>query len=155
MTADQEKWNLRWLRVAREISSWSKDPSSKIGAVAVVDNRLVAHGYNGFPASIKDKEEWLNDRDIKIDMMIHAEMNLLIDAAQTSRSLKGSIVYVYGLPPCSRCVTHLWAAGVSKLVFADTKADPRWWNEFHKSIEIIKRSDNFNGTVSIYNMNEL
>ncbi len=44
------KWDKRFLKLAREISTWSKDPSSKIGAVIVNDERrILATGYNGFP----------------------------------------------------------------------------------------------------------
>ena len=51
------KWDKRFLRIAQEVSSWSKDPSKQIGAVATLDNRIVATGYNGFPSSIDDNAD--------------------------------------------------------------------------------------------------
>ena len=42
-------WDKRFLAVAKEISTWSKDPSKKIGAIIVKDKRILATGYNGFP----------------------------------------------------------------------------------------------------------
>ena len=44
-----DKWDKRWLDIAGLVSSWSKDPSTKIAAIAVKDKRLIATGYNGFP----------------------------------------------------------------------------------------------------------
>ena len=47
-----DKWDDRFLDIAREISTWSKDPSRKIGAIAVRDRKILATGYNGFPKGI-------------------------------------------------------------------------------------------------------
>ena len=67
----QDKWDKRFMRVAREISAWSKDPSKQIGAVAVNDDRrILATGYNGFPKGIEDKtdafrqEKFLNNIEV-------------------------------------------------------------------------------------------
>ena len=44
------KWDIRYLELAELVASWSKDPSSKIGAVAVGSKgEVLAQGYNGFP----------------------------------------------------------------------------------------------------------
>ena len=40
------KWDKRWLEIAGLVSTWSKDPSTQIGAIAVKDKRLVSTGYN-------------------------------------------------------------------------------------------------------------
>ena len=54
------KWDLRYLKLAEEVSSWSKDPSSKIGAIAVGNKgQVLAQGYNGFPRGVIDKPEYL------------------------------------------------------------------------------------------------
>ncbi|HJU15367.1 MAG TPA: deaminase [Stellaceae bacterium] len=51
------KWDRRYMALARQVSCWSKDPSTKVGAV-IVDNqgRVVALGYNGFPRKVEDVE---------------------------------------------------------------------------------------------------
>ena len=49
------KWDNRFLVLAKLIGSWSKDPSTKVGAVIVdQDNKIVSVGYNGFPKNISD-----------------------------------------------------------------------------------------------------
>jgi deoxycytidylate deaminase len=67
------KWHMRFMDMAKMVSTWSKDPSSQIGAVAIDDQfRILATGYNGFPKGIADTEERLNDKDQKYPRIIHA-----------------------------------------------------------------------------------
>ena len=47
-----DKWDIRFLRLAKEVSTWSKDPSKQIVAVYVVNRRIVYTCYNGFPRCI-------------------------------------------------------------------------------------------------------
>ena len=68
-----DKWDYRFIKLAKEISFWSKDPSTKVGAIAVTNRRIIATGYNGFPKDIDDSDKRLNDREIKLSYMIHAE----------------------------------------------------------------------------------
>jgi dCMP deaminase len=100
-----DKWDRRYLGLAREVSGWSKDPSTKIGAV-IADNqgRVVALGYNGFPRNIEDAEEKLALRELKYEMVVHAEVNAVLIAG---RSNAGGTVYVHGLPICPRCASVL------------------------------------------------
>ena len=48
------KWDERFVRIAFEVATWSKDPGTKVGAVLVADRRIIASGYNGFPQGIED-----------------------------------------------------------------------------------------------------
>lgn len=136
-----EKWDKRFLRIAKEVSSWSKDPSKQIGSVATIDNRIIATGYNGFPSGIEDKPEWLEDRTIKYDLIIHAEMNLLMDATRTARSLEGSTIYVWGLIICPNCMKHLIAAGITRFVYVNLYDDPYWNTEWNTSLKILQKTN--------------
>jgi dCMP deaminase len=148
------KWDKRFLRIAREVSSWSKDPSKGIGAVAVLDNRVVATGYNGFPECVPDEVEWLTDAETKRSLIIHAEMNLLMDASRTNRSLVGSTLYVYGLIICPNCMKHMVAAGVNRIVYSNLYDDPFWNEEWKKSLEILSRASKLIG-VTEYDASQL
>lgn len=124
-----EKWDKRFLRVAKEVSSWSKDPSKQIGTVFVSnDKRILATGYNGFPRGISDHAERYEDRDIKYQFVAHAEMNGIYNATYNGQSLKDSICYVYGLPVCSECAKGLIQVGVSRVVMTLPDTVPQNWN---------------------------
>ena len=52
--------------LAREVATWSKDPSTNCGAVYVgEDGQVLSQGYNGFPRNMDDGEELYNDRESK------------------------------------------------------------------------------------------
>ena len=60
------KWDQRFLDIAKLVSTWSKDPSTQTGAVIVrPDRSVVSLGFNGFPKAMLDKDEWYNDRNEK------------------------------------------------------------------------------------------
>jgi len=112
------KWDIRFMQMAKEISNWSKDPSRKIGAVAIDENRrILSTGYNGFPAGIDDSFDRLNDRDKKYKYVIHAEKNCIYNACLNGISLKDSLLYVWGLPVCSECAKGVIQVGVSKVFY--------------------------------------
>lgn len=130
-----EKWDIRFMRIAREVSTWSKDPSSKIGAVIVNDDkRILATGYNGFPRGVADSSDRLSDRDQKLPMIIHAELNALLNALNNGVSVKDSTLYVYGLPVCSNCAKSVVQAGI-KTIAVSVPYDNRkssWFEEWER-----------------------
>jgi dCMP deaminase len=116
--AQEEKWDRRFLELAKQVSTWSKDPSTQVGAVLVNHlKQVVGLGYNGFPRHVADTEERYADRDIKYPMVVHAEVNAIIQAGHKAR---GSTLYVYPafmLPPiCSDCAGVAIQAGVEGIV---------------------------------------
>ena len=86
-------WNKWFLGLAEYVSTASKDPSTKVGAVIVDDERrVVSLGYNGLPRGVDDTEERLNNRDLKYRIIVHAERNSLLFARG---SVKGCTIYTY------------------------------------------------------------
>jgi len=124
------KWNKRFLELAKHISTWSKDPSTQIGCVIVDENRrILSVGYNGLPDKIEDREEIINNRELKYKYVIHAEMNALYNALKNGVSVNGSIAYVYGLPICSECAKAIVQTGVKAVVFYNTSQEHKKWQE--------------------------
>ena len=72
-----EKWDRRFMEMARLVASWSKDPSSKVGAVITRGKFVVSVGFNGFPQGVVDSEERLTNRELKYPMILHAEINAI------------------------------------------------------------------------------
>ena len=111
------KWDERYLRLAREVSTWSKDPSTQVGAVAVGEKgQVLSQGYNGFPRGIADNKERYNEKEIKYRYVVHAEMNCVQNAAMNGVSLKGATMYVYGLPMCNECAKCVVQVGMIRVV---------------------------------------
>ncbi len=120
------KWDKNFLQLAKMVSVFSKDPSTKVGAVIVDgDNRVVSIGYNGFPKGIKDDNR-LDNRELKYDMVIHAEANALLFA---NTSVKGCTIYTWPFQPCSRCASLIIQSGIRRVVSVENK-DQKWCENF-------------------------
>lgn len=137
---------LKFAGVAKAVAAMSKDPSTKVGAVALDDNfNVVATGYNGFPRGVSDDRSRYHDREIKYKLISHAEMNLVAQAAYGGRSLAGATVLITTLYPCTTCTKMLIQAGVKRIVVVNPEDNPRWKDdaEFSKmmlveaSVEVI------------------
>lgn len=114
---DLKKWDMRMLGLAQFISGWSKDPSTQVGAVVSRPDWTVASlGYNGFPRGVPDLLEFYEDREKKLDLVVHGEMNALLSAREP---LHGYTIHVwppaYG-PSCARCAVHIIQAGIKRVV---------------------------------------
>tara|TARA_Y100001935_G_C17189828_1_gene449487 strand:+ start:344 stop:838 length:495 start_codon:yes stop_codon:yes gene_type:complete len=121
------KWDIRYMQLAEQISTWSKDPTSKIGAVAVGDKgQVLAQGYNGFPRGMDDNELFYLNRVTKHNRVVHAEMNAIYNASYNGVSLNDSTMYVYGLPTCSKCALGVIQVGVKKVVMPEQDIPERW-----------------------------
>jgi len=108
------KWDVRFMDMAALVGSWSKDPSTKVGAVLVDSrNRVVSHGFNGFAAGVDDDLELYEDKEYKHQVIIHAEENAILFAG---RDLSGCTIYTDPLPTCSHCASKIIQAGISRVV---------------------------------------
>lgn len=136
-------WGERYLKLAEHISSWSKDPNTKIGAVAVGSKgQILAQGYNGFPRGIKDTPKRLNDRELKLKLVVHAEMNLIYNASYSGTPLDGATLYVYGLPICSECAKGIIQVGIKKVVVSKSCIEkrPHWNESWELSVKMFKEA---------------
>ena len=125
------------MELAEDVSTWSKDPRRKIGAVAVdsEDKRVLSTGYNGFPKRIRDDPQRMNDSGTKSKYVIHAEMNCIFNAVYTGVSLRDTTLYVYGLPICSECAKGVIQVGIKKVLckYKTGDGDIRWLESFTHS----------------------
>jgi dCMP deaminase len=129
------KWDERFIRIANEVASWSKDPGTTVGAVLVADKRIVATGYNGFPQNICDSLERYSDRGTKLAYTVHAEVN-----AKNGAKTNGSTLYVT-FSPCVSCSTSVIQAGIAHVVCPDlSTAPPRWLESFTLGQSILREA---------------
>lgn len=133
----REKWDRHFLGMALHHARMSKDPNTKVGSVIVgPDREILSAGFNGFPRGIADTPERLNDRELKLKLVVHAEMNALLAAARTGMRLKGCTLYlaatddtgaVWGGPPCTRCSVEMIQVGIGEVVSFPIKTAPSRW----------------------------
>ena len=123
------KWDIRFIRIAREVAGWAKDPSTQVGSIAVKNRKIIATGYNGFPKTINDDSGRLADREKKLKLMVHGEMNMIYNAVEHGVKLEGSTIYIWGLPICEDCWKGLVQTNVSRVVMPNIEFESGKWKE--------------------------
>ena len=118
-------WDRRYLGLAKHVASWSKDPSTQVGAVlARPDKTIASLGFNGFPRGISDCEGRYKDRKWKWAAIVHAEANAILSCREP---MYGYTLYVSPLIPCSDCAGLIVQSGISRVV-SDAQDIDYWEN---------------------------
>ena len=137
MNPDEYKWHQRFTLLARQVASWSKDPSTQVGCVLTNNKKVLSVGYNGFPKNISDDLNRLIDRDKKYEITVHAEVNAVTTAALHGVSTEGANAYVT-FNPCSRCAAVLINAGINAIyVDGGSEIPDRWLENFILASKIL------------------
>ncbi|BAF61419.1 deoxycytidylate deaminase [Candidatus Vesicomyidisocius calyptogenae] len=136
-----DKWDKRYLSLAKKVSTWSKDPSTQVGAVTVGRKKeVLSQGFNGFPRGIHDTDERYHDREIKYKFVVHAEMNAIYNATYSGTSLDRATLYVYGLPICSECAKGIIQVGIKRVVIENSKELDNWNQSVRLSQEMFNET---------------
>lgn len=121
------KWDLRFIQISKNISEWSKDPNAKVGSIIVSPRKgPISTGFNGFPIGVEDSAERLTDEKTKLELIVHAEQNAIINAGLQAEK---STIYVWGKPICARCAGSIIQAGISRIVALSPKtvsSESKW-----------------------------
>lgn len=124
-------WSQYFMDITKLVAERSTCSRRKVGAIAVKNKRILATGYNGAPKDVPDCLEigCLRDK-LKIPSGerhelcrgIHAEQNVIVQAAIHGVSLEGSEVYCTH-QPCFICAKMLINCGVTAVYYADGYPD--------------------------------
>ncbi len=117
------KWAFRFNQMAELVASWSKDPSTQVGAVIAKNNRIISVGFNGYPHGISDSAD-IDEREMKYLKTLHAEENAILFA---KRDLDGCDIYVTHFP-CPNCAAKIIQTGIKKVHCPEQSEDylSRW-----------------------------
>lgn len=148
MSSRSLKWDVKFINLACYHSTWSKDQSTKVGAVIVGNsNEILSTGYNGFPRGVNEAKtpkwyyKWVGglaptmvpifqkeqeelrkrwERPMKYLYTEHAERNAIYNAARVGAKLEGSTLYMNFYPlPCADCARAVIQAGISCIIGPD------------------------------------
>lgn len=136
------QWLEHFIAIAEMVSSMSKDPSRKIGAVIVdKDKRIISTGFNGFAKGIIDSEERLQDKETKRMLMLHAEENAILHAKQ---DLTDCSIFVYGYPPCVHCMSLIIQSGIKTVYYRNSNnlntISQFWKDNLELSLKLAKEA---------------
>lgn len=137
----EERWDRRFLELAKMFGTWSKDRSAGTGCVIVGSDRLLrVTGYNGFVRGIDDEVSKRHERPEKYLWTEHAERNAIYNAAKLGISLDRCTAYVNWFP-CADCARAIVQSGIVRLVGLEPNtADERWGSEFKLASDMLHES---------------
>lgn len=141
MNIKNQKWSGRLLRMAKNIATWSKDDSTRVGAVITTEHgEPLSWGFNGMPMGIDDSVPERSERPLKYKWYAHAEQNA-IDLAKSN--LNGSIMFVT-FSPCSSCARSIIQNKIKTVVIdsehAPEKMPERWKEDMSMAIDMLKEA---------------
>lgn len=134
----QKRWDAQLSGLARVISTWSEDASTKIGCVLLGKaNNILATGYNGLPRGIIATEARCACRPAKYTYMEHAERNAIFNAAREGVRLDGATAYIT-MYPCAECARALIQSGIREVIAPEPNwNDERWGSSFATAHELL------------------
>ena len=140
-------WKAYFLAFASQAASRSTCIRRHVGAVAVVDNHIVACGYNGAPSGakhcidigcIREQQNVPSGQRHELCRGLHAEQNCITQAARIGVSLNGATLYSTTYP-CSICAKLIVQAGIRKVIYLDGYDDPLTVSIFEEGdVELVK-----------------
>lgn len=129
-------WHERFFALADLVGSWSKDPSTRVGAVIVDSwNRtILGVGYNGFPRYVEDT---YTTREDKLLRTVHAEANAILNA---TRPVSNATIYVTPLHPCANCAGLIIQSGIKMVHYRMGPRATAWREHFDVMAEMFDQA---------------
>ncbi|MCX5714540.1 MAG: cytidine/deoxycytidylate deaminase family protein [Candidatus Omnitrophica bacterium] len=124
-------WDEYFLEVAVLVSKRATCIRRRVGAVLVRDKKILATGYNGAPSGlehcssdfcIREKLHIPSGQRHELCRGLHAEQNVILQAALHGVSTKDSVLYITN-QPCSICAKMVINAGIKEIVVGDGYPD--------------------------------
>lgn len=122
----QEKWDKRFMEMAKLVGTWCTCHRRSVGAVIVKDKRIIATGYNGAPSGIenclergyclRNKLNIPSGTQAETCYSVHAEQNAIVQASKFGTAVEGATIYVTH-QPCTMCTRIIINAGIKRIVY--------------------------------------
>ena len=124
-------WDEYFMQTAYLVSQRASCLRRKVGAVLVKDKHILATGYNGAPAGVdhcevtgclRQKLNVPSGQRHEICRGLHAEQNVILQAARHGVSVKDSVIYITNTP-CSICAKMIINSGIKEVVVSEEYPD--------------------------------
>lgn len=129
---ERPSWDEYFLDIVRLVARRSTCLRRSVGAVLVIDKRILATGYNGAPSGLKHcsevgclrkKMNISSGERHELCRGLHAEQNAIIQSALHGVSARGATLYCTN-HPCIICAKMIINAGIARVVYKDGYQDP-------------------------------
>ena len=138
----QRRYDIAYLRMAREWAQLSHCERKKVGALIVKDNTIISDGYNGTPTGFENFCE--DEAGYTKWYVLHAEANAILKVASSTQSCRGATLYIT-MSPCKACSKLIHQAGITRLVYHIDYKDESGLDFLKKAGVNIERIGNLDG----------
>lgn len=130
-TDNRPSWNEYFMSITRLVAERSTCLRRKVGAILVREKRILATGYNGAPEGLRhcldigclrERLRIPSGQRHELCRALHAEQNVLIQAARYGTAVAGAELYCTNLP-CIICTKMLINAGIHTIYYSEGYAD--------------------------------
>lgn len=132
LSMSRPSWKEYFMDIASLVARRSTCRRRRVGAIVIRDKRILATGYNGAPTGLshcldigclREQLGVASGERHELCRGLHAEQNVIIQAAYHGVSIKGGTLYCTNLP-CSICSKMLINAGICEIIYQEGYADP-------------------------------
>ena len=117
MTSEkQQKFDLRYLQMARVWAQNSYCQRRQVGALVVKQGMIISDGYNGTPSGFENVCE--DETGVTKPYVLHAEANAITKLARSNNNSDGSTIYITA-SPCIECAKLIIQAGIKRVVYGE------------------------------------
>lgn len=164
----QVQWDHYYMQVALTVRTRANCQHARVGAVLVLDNRIVSTGFNGTPAGftncldegcvrcnqkrlakagrmseVTDPELTRGPKQLDLCICVHAEANALLSAARFGNRIERSTLYATH-KPCFMCLKEAYQAGVERVVYLyewEPSKSPTLRQQYELLAEHLRKND--------------
>ena len=116
----QKRYDLAYLKMAKEWSKLSHCKRKQVGALIVKDKMIISDGYNGTPSGF---DNCCEDEEGQTKWhVLHAEANAILKVASSTQACQGATLYIT-LSPCKECSKLIHQSGIKRLVYSNAYKD--------------------------------
>jgi dCMP deaminase len=112
----QNKFDLRYLEMARIWAQNSYCHRRQVGALVVKDGMIISDGYNGTPSGFENVCE--DDNNVTKPYVLHAEANAITKLARSNNNSEGATIYITA-SPCIECAKLIIQSGIKRVVYGE------------------------------------
>jgi dCMP deaminase len=127
-TLDKPKMNEYFMQIAMSVRRRADCRGQRVGAVIVMDERVVSTGYNGTPANFLNcsdggcvrcenrGKEFPSGTGYDVCVCVHAEQNAILSAARFGIRLQEGTLYTT-VEPCFGCLKEMLQIGIQEVYY--------------------------------------
>src|ERR1044071_9475267 len=117
-----------YMGIAMAVREKANCTGNRVGAVVVLENRVISTGYNGVPEGMPNcldggclrcrnpNGQFVSGTGYDLCICVHAEQNAILTAARFGISVQDATIYTT-MQPCFGCAKELLQAHVKRVVY--------------------------------------